>query len=169
MSRKWKILIVVVALFLCGGLALAAYFVPRIVGVFTSAYGEWYDEAYNDLLAVLNEHWAADDRVGNATVGFFFATNTGPEGSSRVMLDVRLDTSVECTLRAEDPCDALAQEYAELVVANYGRLDDIAAVRVTVNNRSGVGPLSMNRSVTVIYPSDEWPELLDEPNTANDL
>ena len=135
------------------------------MGLFSSAYGAWYDEAYDELLAVLNARWVADDRVGNATVGFFFASTPGQEDSSRVFLDLNLNTSVECTLRAEDPCNALAEEYAELAVANYGRLDDISAVRVTVTNRSGIGPFSMNRSVTAIYPSDEWTELLEEPAT----
>lgn len=145
--------------------AVSAYFLPRIVGLFTSVYETWYDDVYNQLFTVLNERWAADDSVGNATVGFFFASSVGQENSSEVLLDMHLDTNVECTLRDEDPCDALAEEYARLAAANYARLDEMAGIRVTVTHSSGLGPFSMNRSVVRLFPSDWWQEELEKQAT----
>lgn len=167
MSRTLKILLAIGALGLCAIVAVSVYFLPRIVGLYTSVYGTWYDEAYNELLAVMNEHWAADDRVNNGTVGFYFSfvPVVDQKDSSSVMLDLYLETSVECTLRNEDPCDALAEEYARLAVANYSRLDDVAGIHVTVINSAGLGPFSMNRRVTRIYTSDWWQEELDEQAT----
>lgn len=165
MSRTLKILGAIGALGLCMIMAVGVYFLPRVIELFTSVYGTWYDEAYNELLTMLNERWAADDRVGNATAGFFFTSTVGPENSSEVLLDVRLDTSVKCTLDDEDPCDALAEEYARLVATNYDRLDEVAGIRVTVINSVGLGPFSMNRSVVRLYTRDWWQEEPDQQAT----
>lgn len=164
MSRTIKIVIAIGALGLCAIAAIGLYFAPRMVRLFTSTYNEWFDEAHDQLLVALNEHARADDRVGNVAVSFYFSM-VSPDSESNVLLDVGLDANIACTLRSEDPCDALAEEYARIAAQNYARLDDMAAIRVTVTNHSGIGAFSLNRSVTVIFTSDQWPELLEEPTT----
>lgn len=165
MNRTVKIVIAIGALGLCAVMALGIYFVPRVVRLFTSTYNEWFDEAHDQLLVALNERARADDRVGNVAVSFYFSM-VSPDSDSNVLLDVSLDTNVTCsTMLSEDPCEVLAEEYARVTAQNYTRLDEMAAIRVTVTNSSGIGPFSMNRSVTAIYPSDQWAELLEEPAT----
>lgn len=166
MNRTVKVVIVIGALGLCAVVALGIYSVPRVVRLFTSTYNEWFDEAHDQLLIALNERAQADDRVDNATVSFYFSL-VSADSESNVLLDVSLDANMACTMLSEDPCDALAEEYARIVVQNYSRLDELGGIRVTVVNSVGLGPFGMNQTVTTLYYSDhdQWPGLLDEPAT----
>jgi len=159
MGRRWKLMAIIGALVLCAAAAVGVYFVPRVVKLFSSAYEAWYDEAYDKLILAINKRWRADDRVSDATVGFVFSM-VSPDSESNVLLDVRLEANIRCSLYGDEACDSLAEEYARIVTENYNRLDELGGIRVTIISRVGLGPFGRTQSVQRLYTSDEWQEKL---------
>jgi hypothetical protein len=134
--RRWLLGIGLpaVVLTICGAAALGVF---GLAAAYTSVRQQLsealgFDEDYAALSAALSQRWDTDDTIPTASVGF--DTNTGGAGKG-TWLVIELSYTGRCNSTAADPCEALANELVQIVLANYAPVDELAGLRVTIGER----------------------------------
>lgn len=121
---------------------------------------EWMDEDFYYLGDVLAEQYNVDKTGADLWLEFTWHKMPGQE--TEVWLNIELEATTTCSAGLTNPCESLADEIARITLEEYGRINELAGLRIKITTIDESGEDSAAPNLEKQMTIGEWRQALNK-------